>query len=131
MTSGLVVGAAIVRDRRLLVAQRAHPEQLAGKWELPGGKVEAGESPAEALVRECREELGVELTVGEQLGADLPIPGGRSLRVFAATAEGEPKALEHAALTWAGAGDVSLLDWLPADRPLIPHLTALLETGGG
>src|SRR5215467_10554281 len=55
--SGLVVGAAIIARGRLLAAQRADPPELAGGWELPGGKVEPGESDQEALVRECHEEL--------------------------------------------------------------------------
>ena len=129
-TTGLVVGAAIVRSGRLLVAQRAYPADLAGKWELPGGKVEPGESPAAALVRECREELGIELRVGAQVGADLPIPGGRLLRVFFAEADVEPTAREHAALTWATADEIPELDWLPADRPLVPQLLTLVTTPG-
>jgi 8-oxo-dGTP diphosphatase len=128
MTDGaLVVGAAIVRSGRLLVAQRAHPAELVGLWELPGGKVEPGERDVAALVRECREELGIELVVGAQVGGDLPIPGGRRLRVFEATTDGEPVANEHAALAWITAGELHDLAWLPADRPLVPALAALLR----
>ncbi|RCV47194.1 NUDIX domain-containing protein, partial [Marinitenerispora sediminis] len=66
----IVVGAAIVRDGVLLAAQRAEPPQMRGRWELPGGKVDPGESDEEALVRECREELGVRIRPVHRLGAD-------------------------------------------------------------
>jgi 8-oxo-dGTP diphosphatase len=122
----VVVGAAIVRAGRLLVAQRAYPESLAGRWELPGGKVEAGEDEPAALARECREELGVELVVGQRVGGDLTIPGGRLLRVYEASTDDEPTAHEHVALAWVPAGELEDLDWLPADRPLVPALRELL-----
>ena len=62
-----MVGAAVLRDGRVLAARRTAPAAAAGRWELPGGKVEPGESPAEALVREVREECGVECEVGDLL----------------------------------------------------------------
>ena len=71
MASGLVVGAVIVdsfeRPTRVLGARRSRPEGLAGRWEFPGGKVEAGEGRRVALIREVREELGVGLEVGEEI----------------------------------------------------------------
>ena len=69
----IVVGAAIVHDGRLLAARRSAPADLAGGWELPGGKVEPGESEADALVRECREELGVAVVVGERVPGEWPL----------------------------------------------------------
>lgn len=124
--SDVVVGAAVVREGRLLVAQRAYPDELAGKWELPGGKVEPGEDECSALARECAEELGVVLVVGQRVGTDLPIPGGRVFRAYAATTSDEPVAHEHAALAWLAAADLVALDWLPADRPLVSALQELL-----
>lgn len=131
----VIVAAAIVTPAvrpgdppRLLAAQRAYPPGLAGRWELPGGKVEAGEDELAALVRECREELGVTVVPGERVGADVPIPPGRVLRVWAArVAAGEPQPREHAALRWLRAGELDGLDWLPADRPLVPALRDLLR----
>jgi 8-oxo-dGTP diphosphatase len=125
----VVVGAAILDGAgRVLVAQRSEPPALAGYWELPGGKVDPGESDRAALVRECREELGVALEVIERLGADLPIGSHGVLRVYAArVTDGEPQAFEHAALRWLGADELDALDWLPADRPLVPALQALLR----
>ena len=66
-----VVGAAIVRERRVLAARRRTPANLAGLWEFPGGKVEPGEAELAAVVRECREELGVSVAVEGQLGRAL------------------------------------------------------------
>jgi 8-oxo-dGTP diphosphatase len=127
-----VVGAAIVRvvDKRpcVLAAQRATREALAGRWEFPGGKVEVGESDVDALVRECREELGVEVAVGAQLGRDLAIPAGRVLRVFACRlVEGEPAAYEHSALRWLGAHEVDDVPWLETNAALLVPLAALLR----
>lgn len=124
----LVVGAAIVRDGRLLAQQRAFPESHAGQWELPGGRVEDGEQPEEALVRECVEELGVPVMVGEQVGPDVPLKKDLVLRVYAAKLDGgEPEALEHNAVRWLTAGELPGLDWLPADRVLVPALQELLN----
>ncbi|ANY05995.1 NUDIX domain-containing protein [Pseudonocardia sp. HH130630-07] len=98
----VVVGAAIVRDGRLLVAQRSYPAELAGRWELPGGGVEPGETEPEALARECVEELDTRIVAGDRIGTDLPI-GRRVLRIRTATlAPGspEPRAREHRALRW-------------------------------
>lgn len=124
----VVVGAAIVRDGRLLAQQRSYPESHAGQWELPGGRVEPGEKPADALVRECVEELGVPVVVGEQIGPDVPLKEDLVLRIFAARlADGEPEALEHNAVRWLTAGELPGLDWLPADRVLVPALQELLN----
>jgi 8-oxo-dGTP diphosphatase len=127
----LVVGAAIVRDGRVLAQQRAWPAAHAGRWELPGGRVEPGESATDALVRECAEELGVLIEPRAQLGDDVPLPGGRStLRIYAATLatpDSEPAALEHTAIRWLSAADLDTVDWLDADRVLVPALRALLR----
>src|SRR5690606_41236999 len=80
MTEVTVVGGALVRDGRLLAAQRAHPAEIAGKWELPGGRVEPGESDADALRREFAEELDVEVTVGGRSGQDVPQSDRKVLR---------------------------------------------------
>jgi 8-oxo-dGTP diphosphatase len=122
-----VVGAAVVRDGRLLVAQRSGGP-LDGRWEFPGGKVEPGEAHLAALVRELREELRVDVVPWGFLGEvvlDGPVgggaPGASTMRVWIARlAAGEPVAHEHAALRWVGADELDALDWIPADRPLLP-----------
>lgn len=137
----LIVGAAIVNDlaapTRVLCAQRAYPAALAGKWELPGGKVEPPETPEVALIRELAEELGARVTLGPLLPAptpskNWPIPGAkpRELRVYLAQFEpGETPALgpDHLALEDHGAETVEALDWLPADRPIAAALARLLQ----
>ena len=130
----IVVAAALIQRREaglaILAAERGYPDSLAGQWELPGGKVEPGEAETVALERECREELGVEVAVGERLGDDLPIAPGRLLRVYRAELRsGEPHPHEHASLRWLTAGELEDVPWLPADRPLLPHLRQLLESG--
>nr|BFF01101.1 hypothetical protein GCM10020241_27760 [Streptoalloteichus tenebrarius] len=129
----VVVGAAIVREGRLLVQQRAYPAECAGRWELPGGRVEPGETDAEALVRECREELGVEVVPGDQVGPDIPLPNGKVLRLLAARLAdpaAEPRPYDHQALSWSAAADLVDMDWLPADRVVVPDLRRLLAASG-
>ena len=103
MSATVIVAAAIVAGDppRVLAAQRSYPPELAGLWELPGGKVHDGESDLDALVRECREELGVEVRPGRRLGDDVAIGAQSVLRVWwAELVRGEPAALEHSALRW-------------------------------
>jgi len=128
MGTVLVVGAAIVRDRLLLAQQRARPAAVAGRWELPGGRVEPGESDLDALVRECLEELGVLVAPGHRVGHDVPLPGPAVLRVYGATIEphATPRAVEHAAVRWLSADQLDAVPWLDADRVLLPRLRALL-----
>lgn len=125
----VVVGAAIVADGRVLAALRAAPPALAGFWEFPGGKVEPGETDRAALVRECREELAVDVEVVDRLGSDLTIGGGTAtLRVFVARLlGGVPTAIEHRELRWVGAAEVDALPWLPTNLPLLPVLHARLD----
>ncbi|MDT7686112.1 MAG: 8-oxo-dGTP diphosphatase [Pseudonocardiales bacterium] len=128
----VVVGAAIVRDGRLLAQRRSTPAELAGRWELPGGRVERGESEAAALRRECREELGALITVLDRIGGDVELPGssGSVLRIYAATVSNgspEPRAVEHAGLRWVSGAELPQLNWLDADRILLPELARLLR----
>ncbi|MBW8481490.1 (deoxy)nucleoside triphosphate pyrophosphohydrolase [Actinomadura parmotrematis] len=121
------MGAAIIDGGRLLAAQRAEPPELAGGWEFPGGKVDPGESDEQALVRECREELGVEIGVGDRIGGDWPLTGDWIMRLWTARlVKGEPRALEHLQLRWLAAGEVYDVAWLPADRPVVAAVAPYL-----
>lgn len=128
-----MVGAAIVGGGRCLAARRSAAMPLPGCWEFPGGKVEPGESPAAALVREIREELGVEIEILAPLGSSRGPGGGREIRldVFVCRiVAGAPHPREHDAVCWLGPGELACLDWAPADLPLLTPLAALLRAGG-
>jgi 8-oxo-dGTP diphosphatase len=131
---------SLAEPAMLLVARRSAPEQLAGLWEFPGGKVEPGEDPEVALRRELLEELGV----GVQLGAELPAgsPGGwplnerAAMRVwFAEVTQGKPTPLEdHDELRWVPLADpdaVLGLPWIPADFPIVRALLDILALAAG
>lgn len=127
----VVVGTAIVRDGRLLAQQRAFPVDQAGKWELPGGRVEPGESDVDAVRRECVEELGVAVTPGERIGPDVVLPGGKLLRIYGGTiTDDEPTAREHKALRWLDRDELADVDWLPADQLLVESLVGALRGQG-
>jgi 8-oxo-dGTP diphosphatase len=123
----IVVAGALISSGTLLVAQRERPPELAGLWELPGGKVAAGESDADALVRELDEELGVAVTVGERLGRDVVLSEQMTLRAYLVTQTGgsvQPR--DHRALRWVSADELDALAWVPADRGWVPDLRAAL-----
>ena len=127
----IIVGAAIVDQGRVLAARRAEPPELAGGWEFPGGKVEVGETDEAALVRECREELLVEIEVDARVGTDVIVADGAAvLRLWTARiVAGVPVAVEHAELRWLSAGELADVPWLPADLPLVEALRALMLPG--
>jgi len=127
--SDLVVAAAIVDDLRrpttLLAARRSAPAEVAGAWELPGGKVEPGETPAEALHRELAEELGVTVRLGQQLLHPTlnawPLTESLHMQVWwAVVVEGQPEPRQdHDMLRLLGAGQWRSVSWLPPDVPII------------
>jgi 8-oxo-dGTP diphosphatase len=120
----MVVGAAIHDAAgRLLAAQRNRPPQYAGLWEFPGGKVEAGETPEAALVRECREELGIEIEVAALVG-EVDIAIGRLAVYRARLVGGEPTPREHRELRWLAPDQLDDVPWIDADRPLVERLRA-------
>ena len=131
MGDAVVVGAAIIMHGRLLAAQRVGPPELAGGWELPGGKIEDGERAEDALVRECREELGVEIALKDRLGGDWPLRPGWVIRVWlAGISAGEPRPLlDHSAVRWLAAEELYDVDWLAADLPIVAAIERHL--GGG
>jgi 8-oxo-dGTP diphosphatase len=125
----VIVAAVIIVDGRVLGAERSAPPEVAGRWEFPGGKVEPGETDAQALARECREELGARVRVGERVGPDVPLAHGRAvLRVFRVELlDGDmPQALEHTAMRWLSVDELDSVPWLPADRPIVAELRSLL-----
>jgi len=125
----VIVAAVIITAGRVLACERSAPPEVAGRWEFPGGKVEPGETDEQALARECAEELGVRVEVGARVGPDVPLAHGRAvLRVYAARLlDGDqPQALEHTAMRWLSADELDTVHWLPADKPIVAELPALL-----
>ncbi|QUH05781.1 NUDIX domain-containing protein [Saccharopolyspora erythraea] len=125
----VVVGAAIVRSGLLLAQQRRYPADHAGRWELPGGRVEPGEGERDAVVRECKEELDVEVRPTGRVGTDVPLSNGMILRIHSAELvdpAAAPKAVEHHDVRWVKAADLPALDWLDADRVLVHSLRELV-----
>ncbi|NGO11614.1 (deoxy)nucleoside triphosphate pyrophosphohydrolase [Streptomyces sp. HC44] len=119
----VVVGAAVLSEGRLLAARRSAPPELAGRWELPGGKVEPGETPERALVRELREELGVEAEPLARIPGEWPLKPPDALHVWTARllpGSGDPKPLEdHDELRWLTPDEVWDVDWLDQDVPAV------------
>lgn len=119
--------ALIDRDSRVLLAQRPEGKSMAGLWEFPGGKVEPGERPEEALIRELKEELGIDtwesclapLTFASHSYEDFHL----LMPLFACRKwQGQPQAIEGQSLTWAPAHKLRDYPMPPADIPLIPIL---------
>ena len=117
-----VVAALIGREGKLLICRRPAHNARALLWEFSGGKVEAGETKEEALVRECREELGIRVRVGAVYAGvthvypDLTI----HLTLFrASVAEGEPQPLEHSEVRWVTPQEIEAFDFCPADREIV------------
>jgi 8-oxo-dGTP diphosphatase len=126
-----VVGAAIVSDQgRCLAAQRGPTMTSTGKWEFPGGKVEPRETRPAALMREIREELGLEIDVGPLLGRGQARGANRLvvLDVFLAYVRGGTLTLnEHQAVRWLAFDELESVDWADADRPVLPAVRQALR----
>ena len=131
-----VVGVAILTStpdgrRRVLAARRARPPELAGRWELPGGKVLPGESLEEAAGREVAEELGCRVRVTGRLEGVQPVGACLELRVVTAELlEGVPTATEHDGLRWLAFDELDEVDWLAPDVPFLDQLRAGEEEPG-
>jgi 8-oxo-dGTP diphosphatase len=132
-----VVAAAIFDAAdRVLIAQRPEGKHMAGWWEFPGGKVASGESDADALVRELREELGVESRAHEQITTmshEYPDRIVDLVLWHASIASGEPRGLDGQRLQWVSCQSLGSVGLLPADLPLITALLAVssaLPTNG-
>jgi 8-oxo-dGTP diphosphatase len=128
----LVAACALIDpDGRVLLAQRPEGKAMAGLWEFPGGKVEAGERPEESLIRELKEELGI--VVNEECLAPLTFASHRYpefqllMPLYVCRRwEGIAAAREGQKLKWVRSNDLRNYSMPPADEPLIPHLINLL-----
>ncbi|MBW8798792.1 MAG: (deoxy)nucleoside triphosphate pyrophosphohydrolase [Streptomyces sp.] len=126
----VVVGAALIDTGRLLAARRSAPPELAGRWELPGGKVEPGETPEHALVRELREELGIEAETLMRVPGEWPLRPPYVLQVWTARLRPDspaPKPLQdHDELRWLTPPEIWHVNWLDQDVPAVRELTAMM-----
>lgn len=122
-----VVAGAIVSAGRLFATQRGYGD-WAGWWEFPGGKIEPGEAPEEALRRELREELALEVRVGEEVArVEYDYPKFHlTMRLFLCIPEGEPMLREHSAARWLSKDELEAVRWLPADIEAVDTLKKFL-----
>ena len=123
-----VVAAAIRREDKVLATKRAGWQD--GGWEFPGGKIEYGETPEDALIREIREELNADIRVGALLDTVEYQYPGKEIRLSCYRAELTGAAvalLEHEAAVWVAADEIDTVGWLPADRQLLPAVKRWLS----
>jgi 8-oxo-dGTP diphosphatase len=132
----MVVVAAALADAegRILLQQRGQGRHMAGLWEFPGGKVEAGEQPEAALVRELREELGIEVDDAALIPAAFasePVAGRHMILLLYLCRiwRGNPQPLDAAGLRWLRPDEMVAADMPPADGPLIAALSCQLRSG--
>lgn len=123
-----VVAAIITKDGKYFATQRGYGD-FAGGWEFPGGKIEPGETPQEALVREIKEELDADIVVGELVETveyDYP-KFHLTMHCFLCELISESLVLrEHEAAKWLTAAELDTVDWLPADRDVVEKLKGLM-----
>ncbi|UVY84081.1 (deoxy)nucleoside triphosphate pyrophosphohydrolase [Brachybacterium sp. NBEC-018] len=121
-----VVGAVIVREETVFAARRNPERSAGGLWEFPGGKVEPGEAPEQALARELEEELSVTVTVGPLVDRSLSTVGEKRIELACYLAQltgAEPSAsTDHDAMQWIPLTELDQWDWAPGDVPIIPGL---------
>lgn len=125
-----VVGGVLVRDGRIFAARRGPGTSQAGWWEIPGGKVEPGETEAQALERELREELAIEVAVREPIALSIHPYPHVEVALAAWTCDllsGTPTPTEHDRIGWFGPDELQALPWAPADIPLVHAMVALLR----
>ncbi|WP_235838831.1 (deoxy)nucleoside triphosphate pyrophosphohydrolase [Desulfosporosinus metallidurans] len=119
----------ILKANRVLIAQRAPGENLAGKWEFPGGKIEPGETPEECLKREIRQELDVDIEVLDFFGESIFTYRSGTIKLMAFWCKwisGDFTLNVHSHIAWVNRHELDLYDFAPADIPLVEKLKSVL-----
>jgi 8-oxo-dGTP diphosphatase len=120
-----VTAAILIKNRKILIAQRKATDSLPDKWEFPGGKVEAGETPEECLSREMKEEFGIHVAVGKFLGASVYHYDHISIKLLAYRTiwtKGELNLKAHKNIEWVTLDQIEQFDFAPADIPFVNKL---------
>lgn len=122
-----VVAGVIVRDGLFFVAKRNPGGPAGGKWEFPGGKVEANELPTAALTRELKEELGLDVTVGVSIGCFETVVAGRIIALdcyWVSASGGEIQLASHSEFKWVQLDELASLDFAAPDLPVVERIFA-------
>lgn len=122
-----VVGAVVVNGGKVLSAQRSENMSLPGMWEFPGGKIEQGETPRDALVREMQEELCCTIEIGDQVAStryEYDFGFVTLTTFYSKLVDGEPQLTEHSEIRWIEATDLESVEWAPADVPAVEKVIA-------
>jgi len=125
-----VTAAIIMKENRVLIAERAPGENLAGKWEFPGGKIEPGETPEGCLKREIREELEVDIDVLDFFAESIYAYHSGTIKLMAFRCQwisGDFSLNVHSRIEWVNRQQLDLYDFAPADIPLVAKLKAVMS----
>lgn len=128
-----VAAAVILKDGKVYATQRGYGDYKDG-WEFPGGKIEPGETPDQALIREIREELDIGIVPEEKLctvKSDYPAFRLHMECFLCRMTEGTPVLKEHEAARWLDEEALDSVDWLPADRSVLPQIRRVLQARQG
>ena len=120
-----VVAAAIIKENKVFSAQRGNKGKTAFKWEFPGGKIEPNETPEQALARELKEELSIDVNVFELITSIVDEYEDVILHIDTYRCElikGEPILSEHIAMAWSNKEEIDELEFSPADRPTLDKI---------
>lgn len=128
-----VVGAVVVDNGKVLSAKRSQSMSLPGMWEFPGGKIEQGETPRDALVREMQEELQCTVEIGDEVAStrhEYDFGFVTLTTFYSRLIDGAPRLTEHSEIRWIDASELDTVEWAPADVPAVHRVMRDLAPAG-